>query len=224
MATQIGIITTLIGTATATAADGTIRNLKIGDQVFADEIISTGAGGAVEIEFADGSVMDLGRNSQAVLDSEAYDPSIIQDAAQSADSDIEALQQALLDGVDPTQIGEATAAGAGAGTEGNEGSEPVYVDYLAPEVTPDSGFDTTGIAVEFPVIEEELQAPEEPEVPNFVPETSRTTLKVTESSAGISTSNPSNVTAPLVRLPAPIESFSSPSTKNLIVPTFVLSK
>ena len=164
MATQIGIITTLIGTATATATDGSIRNLQVGDQVFADELISTGAGSAVEITFEDGSVMDLGRNSQAVLDSEAYDPTVVQDVAESTASDVEALQQALLEGADPTQLpgAEATAAGAGAETtDGNEGTAPVYVDYLAPEVTPDSGFETTGIGVEFPVVEEELQAPEE---------------------------------------------------------------
>ena len=69
MATQIGIVKTLTGEVTATAADGSIRTLQVGDRVYANELISTGQAGALEIEFSDGSIMDLGRNSQAMLDS-----------------------------------------------------------------------------------------------------------------------------------------------------------
>jgi hypothetical protein len=72
MATQIGIVQALIGTATAT--DGSIRNLHVGDSVYADELVSTRSGGAVEIEFSDGSVMDLGRDSQALLDNAVFNP------------------------------------------------------------------------------------------------------------------------------------------------------
>lgn len=74
MATQIGIVTTLINTATSTKADGSIRNLQVGDQVFADNLISTGSLGAIEIEFDNGTVMDLGRNSQTILDSKVFVP------------------------------------------------------------------------------------------------------------------------------------------------------
>jgi len=159
MATEIGIIKTLIGTAVATAADGSQRNLQAGDRVFQDEIITTGAAGAVEVEFTDGSVMTLGRSSQTVLDTETFNPLDVAEAPADAESEVDALQQALLEGADPTQIGEATAAGAGAGGSGNEGSDFVTVDYLAPSVIPESGFDTTGISFEFDEIEEELPAP-----------------------------------------------------------------
>ncbi|MBE0439352.1 MAG: retention module-containing protein [Gammaproteobacteria bacterium] len=172
MATQIGIVKALIGTATATAADGTIRNLQIGDQVFADELITTGAGGAIELEFADGSVMDLGRNSQAVLDDTVFNPEAATAVAETTDAEVDAIQAALLAGADPTQIGEATAAGAGVAGEGNEGHQPVVVDYLAPEAPVESGFDTTGIGVLFPEIQEELQTPieDEPVIPSPVNE------------------------------------------------------
>jgi large repetitive protein len=161
VATEIGIIKTLIGTAVATAADGSQRNLQAGDRVYQDEIITTGAAGAVEVEFTDGSVMTLGRSSQIVLDTETFNPLDVAQAPADAASEVEALQQALLDGADPTQVGDATAAGAGTTAGGNEGTDFVTVDYLAPEVTPTSGFDTTGIAVEFPEIEEEVPGPEE---------------------------------------------------------------
>jgi T1SS-143 domain-containing protein len=149
VATEIGMIKTLIGTAVATAADGSQRTLHAGDRVFQDEVITTDAAGAVEIEFSDGSVMTLGRGSQAVLDIDAFDPQAVAQVPTDVDSEVDALQQALLEGADPSQIGDATAAGAGTGSGGNEGSDVVQILYEAPEVTPESGFDTTGITVEF---------------------------------------------------------------------------
>jgi surface adhesion protein len=152
MATEIGIVKTLIGTAIATAADGSQRTLQVGDRVFQDEVITTGAAGAIELEFTDGSVMTLGRSSQAVLDTEIFNPSeyAAAETPEAVADDVEALQQALLEGVDPTQIGEATAAGAGAeGADGNEGADIVIVSYGAPETTPEAGFDTTGISQSF---------------------------------------------------------------------------
>ncbi len=172
MATQIGVVKALIGEVTATAADGSIRTLQIGDMVYANELVSTGDGGAVEIEFADGSVMDLGRNSQAMLDSEVFDPSataIAETASDEVPDDIAAIQQALLEGEDPTQVGEATAAGAGV-EGGNEGHEPVFVDYLNPAITPDAGFDTIGVTNEYDLPEEDIiiLEEEEPVVPEPV--------------------------------------------------------
>ena len=185
MATQIGIVKALIGTATATAPDGSIRNLQIGDPVYADELVSTGAGGAIELEFADGSVMDLGRNSQAMLDDSVFNPTEVAETAATAESDVDALQQALLDGLDPTQALPATAAGAGTQTDGNEGTTAVVVDYLAPEVTPESGFDTIGVANEFPVVEEELGAPDEQPLAGVVPDPESSDESVTISAQGV---------------------------------------
>lgn len=73
MAAEIGVVKAIIGSAMATATDGSIRHPQVGDSVFADELISTGPDGAIEIEFADGDVMDLGRSSQAMLDGQFYD-------------------------------------------------------------------------------------------------------------------------------------------------------
>lgn len=156
MAVQIGIVKSLVGQVTATAADGSIRTLQAGDRVYANELISTGPDGAIEIEFEDGSVMDLGRSSQATLDSELYDPqTAVAESDEPVDDDIAAIQQALLEGEDPTEAGEATAAGAGV-AGGNEGHEAVFVDYLNPEVTPTAGFDTIGVTNEYDLPEEDL--------------------------------------------------------------------
>ncbi len=156
MATEIGFIKGLIGSAIATAADGSQRTLQVGDKLFANEIVSTGAAGAVEIEFIDGSIMDLGRNSQAILDNEVFDPQQATQAQTQVQDDVEALQQALLDGADPTQVGEATAAGAGAQAAGNEGHSSVTVEYLAPQTDVTSGFETTGPSLVLPEIINEI--------------------------------------------------------------------
>lgn len=156
MATEIGFIKGLIGSAIATAADGSQRTLQVGDKLFANEIVSTGAAGAVEIEFIDGSIMDLGRNSQAILDNEVFDPQQATQAQTQVQDDVEALQQALLDGADPTQVGEATAAGAGAQAAGNEGHSSVTVEYLAPQTDVTSGFETTGPSLVLPELINEI--------------------------------------------------------------------
>src|SRR5690606_16815493 len=122
------------------------------------EVISTGPSGAVEIEFADGSVMDLGRDSQALLDTAVFDPAATSSVADTegevVPDDVAAIQQAILEGEDPTEAGEATAAGAG--VEGSEGGhEAVFVNYLNPEVTPEAGFDTIGVNSTIDDIEEE---------------------------------------------------------------------
>jgi hypothetical protein len=175
MATMIGTVKALSGSITATDADGNLRNLQAGSNVHAEELITTGEASVVVIEFSDGSTMDLGRNSQIVLDAEVYDPSqpdnVIVAEAEAAD-----IQAAILADADPTDIAEATAAGAGI-SDGNEGSDFVQVDYLAPEVIPTSGFDTTGISTVFPEIEKEFQAPliDEPSEQDDIPIVSITT-------------------------------------------------
>jgi T1SS-143 domain-containing protein len=159
MATQIGVITAVVGTVTATAEDGSIRTLQAGDRVYANEVISTGPAGAVEIEFADGSVMDLGRDSQAMLDSAVFNPNateLAESEGEAVPDDVAAIQQAILEGEDPTEAGEATAAGAG--VEGSDGGhDAVFVNYLNPEVTPEAGFDTIGVNNTFDeIIDEQL--------------------------------------------------------------------
>ena len=175
MATEIGVVKALIGAVTATSTDGSVRTLQVGDVVYANDLISTGAEGAIEIEFADGSVMDLGRSSQALLDSEVFDPVNIDvaDNEESVSDDVDAIQQAILEGQDPTQTAEETAAGAG-NAAGNEGHDAVFVDYLEPERIPEAGFDTVGVSNTYDFPEADLlfiddTDPEQSDVPSIDP-------------------------------------------------------
>jgi hypothetical protein len=115
MATQIGEIKVIIGKVGLITPDGTPQPLKVGAKVFTDQIITTGPTSAVEIEFIDGSTMALPQNSQAVLDSETFDPlqsrqetdvADLQDAVagvadlQDAVADVADLQDAVADVAD----------------------------------------------------------------------------------------------------------------------------
>ena len=143
MANQIGLIKAIMGTVVATAAADTQRNLQVGDHVSSDEIITTAGNGAVEIEFSDGSMMALGRNSQTLLDND-FSPQ--QSTTQvSVDNDVEDFQQTLLEGSDPTQAGEPTAAGSDTQNNDNEGLDIVQVSYEQQFVEPTSGFITSGV-------------------------------------------------------------------------------
>mgnify|MGYP000414985987 CR=1 FL=1 len=145
MANQIGMIKAILGSVVATATGGTQRNLQLSDTVYSDEIISTAANGAIEIGFSDGSIMDLGRNSQALLDN---DDSPQQNAQQvSRDSYVDEFQQTLLEGADPSQTSEATAAASTTQSDGNEGADIVQVFYEQQFVQPTSGFSTSAVVL-----------------------------------------------------------------------------
>lgn len=170
MATEIGIIKTLIGTVTAKSSTGILRTLKIDEVVFQNETISTGEFSAVEIELSDGSLIDLGRSSETTLN-----PSLVADITPeslSISEEVNAIQQTIASGDDPTQNTEPTAAGAN-GQDSNEGSTIIEVQHLAPETTPTSGFDTTGLNFAFDdeieQIGEELQTLESDNFINSLP-------------------------------------------------------
>ncbi len=167
-AEAIGIVAALSGFAEArNPVTGESRPLQVGDLVFADEIIVTADGSAIAIEFRDGSRLDLGRNSEMALDAEVFNPAVIATlnlpgSERQADSealldalisesayDVNAIQQALLAGEDPSQL-EATAAGPGTGGGGeDEGSSFIVLERSGQQTTPDSGFGTDPVAPSF---------------------------------------------------------------------------
>lgn len=158
MAAQIGIVKTVVGNASATLPDGSTRQLQVGDKLFANEILTTTAAGAIEIELVDGYVTDLGPNAQINLADVAAIHLYTSETEATPDPQVDALQQAIVDGADPTQITKATAAGTEIRIGGNEGSGIVQVNHLAPQVTPTSGFDTTGIGFNADLLEEVIGA------------------------------------------------------------------
>ncbi|MCG7978895.1 MAG: retention module-containing protein [Candidatus Thiodiazotropha endolucinida] len=142
---EIGFVRQVIGEVKATASDGVVRTLQVGDLVFADELIETGGLSSIEIVFNDGGNLSLGRNSQGLLDADVYETVTPEDGSEYAAS-IDAIQQAILLGEDPAAIQEAPAAGSGEAA-GNEGTSFVTVERTGAQTTPESGFETEGLTL-----------------------------------------------------------------------------
>jgi hypothetical protein len=136
----------VIGTVTGTGADvkvtspdGSVRTLGVGDKVFANETIISGAG-PVNIALSGGGTLECAPapNSRSTL------PLL----AVGRPTGLSALQEAILAGADPSQVADPTAAGApaaGGTDEGAGGSHVVIVIEQANSSSSiTSGFTTFG--------------------------------------------------------------------------------
>lgn len=72
-AEPIGLVKTLSGAATVDRA-GTVAALTAGADLMSDDIISTGAEGAIGVTFRDDTTLSMGPNGRMVLDRFAFDP------------------------------------------------------------------------------------------------------------------------------------------------------
>jgi len=116
---SIGVVKVVIGGATATDTTGTLRSLQPGDRIFANDVIQTSAGGAVQIEFSNQSHLEIGRDSSLTLDSSVFDP------ARAAASE----PNAIADDKFPTILADGSAAGSA--QSGNESHDIVVVAWHA---------------------------------------------------------------------------------------------
>ncbi|MBI4204754.1 MAG: retention module-containing protein, partial [Betaproteobacteria bacterium] len=143
----LGTIKSIVGEVKATASDGTVRTLQIGDQVFADEVITTSAGGQLIVALANGQSLECGADASLALHEGLLGTTIAAPTPAAPASDVAALQAAIAAGADPTQVAEATAAGApGAGGPGGDGGshEPVIVGQANAPGFVTAGFTTHG--------------------------------------------------------------------------------
>nr|WP_236689877.1 Ig-like domain-containing protein [Pectobacterium carotovorum] len=143
---MIGVIKFVIGQVFIVALDGSQRLLVAGDRVYSGEEVVTGANGAVSITLPDGKTLDLGRDSRWSDVSNASS----QANADVAD-DVAAIQDAIAQGADPTQVLEATAAGnddTGEAGDGGGGhfNPAVVLNLTAEVVTTPIGYDTAGVS------------------------------------------------------------------------------
>ncbi|MWV13995.1 retention module-containing protein, partial [Pseudomonas sp. R-28-1W-6] len=184
MATLIGIVSQVVGEVFAVAGDGSRRPLVEGDRVYSGEQLVTGAGGAISVAMTNGQVLTLGRDSsmglteQLLAGTEGASQGAAPDSAPAAPSDadltdVEKLQAAIEAGVDPTQLGEATAAGPGAGGAAGAaggGHSFVLLSEVGGALDPIIGFPTEGLGYvpEFPDPEPFIAA--EPQAEDPVPD------------------------------------------------------
>ena len=145
MPTVIGTIKVMMGQAWIEAADGSRRQAMEGEQVMRGEQVVTEQG-AVTVTLPDGKNLDLGRMSQWGGSGAA---TAMADA--TATQDVAAVQQAITEGADPTQILEATAAGnpiiTDAQGEAGEGGRHSFVmlELTGQILDPNAGYPTDGL-------------------------------------------------------------------------------
>ncbi|MEE1675549.1 retention module-containing protein, partial [Agarivorans aestuarii] len=142
IATSSATIVSIQGQAFAVDAQGSIRPLQPGDSVAPGELIITSQGAQLGFHYGDDQYV-LGDNSATKLPE--FEPSQAPSQLNAAnDLDVEALQQAILEGADPTELFEATAAGgtpAGGGSSAGNGGF-VTIDRIGGETIAQAGFDT----------------------------------------------------------------------------------
>lgn len=143
------IVTSQAGIVKAIATNGTERLLRVGDRIYMNEQIATSDAGAVAIEFADGSTMNLGRNVQFILDEEILraDVDTLPEDTVAAENDVRATEAGLIqdENFDPTVNLEPPAAGLDEGTGHEGGFSFIRVEFAEPRVTAVSDFETTEI-------------------------------------------------------------------------------
>jgi hypothetical protein len=163
----VGTVSLVRNEVSATDINGVVHALSNGDKVHFGDIIKTGNDSGVVISLDNGDRFDLGRNSQGVLDTDVvgHDPAM---ARAEALMEADAIAKALEQGVDPTQLMEATAAGGEPGAGDNEGSDsaqaPVVITRTGEVGDVTAGYDTIPQSRGFPeasyVIEDRDLLPE----------------------------------------------------------------
>ncbi|RBM24785.1 retention module-containing protein, partial [Vibrio tarriae] len=162
--TQPVTVTSLSGNVVVVNAQGQARIVNAGDALQPGDIIITVNESGITLQTTQGAVQ-VDANCVACLPEFAADgqPEVqatpVQgeinvdltqlDTANFDEQAIAAIQQAILDGVDPTTALEAAAAGAGAGAGGSANGGAITIAYNFLEVLASTAFDTQGYSQAF---------------------------------------------------------------------------
>ncbi|MDX1352773.1 MAG: retention module-containing protein, partial [Thiomicrorhabdus sp.] len=140
MSTIVGNVSKLEGIVRAiNPVTGEVRVLEAGSPVYAGEIIQTSGVGGVVVDMVNGTLLTLGRDTQMRLDDDVSGYATNVDSGTEGSVDIEALQQAVLEG--NFDALEATAAGE-ALIIGSASDGGVFVERVASAGQVTSGYDT----------------------------------------------------------------------------------
>ncbi|MEP0071323.1 MAG: retention module-containing protein, partial [Marinomonas sp.] len=140
----IGSITQLGGSAIVQSIGGQDRSIKIGDSVFYSETVVTQSDDSVLITFVDETEMAIGPYSTIELSDDVHDFYHVDDFIQSSTVSTSELQQAILDGVDPTLIQESPEAGETIIDDQHRVN--VNIDRNNEGALPGYGFDTNSVS------------------------------------------------------------------------------
>src|SRR5690606_24969081 len=131
MANPVASVTFVQGQAWAKAPDGSLRPLQLGDQLMADEVVVTGDGARIELDFGEGEPVVIAANQEVGLGPDLWEVSVTDPSeAQLADASVQQALTILEQGGDLLDSLEETAAGGGDAGAGG-GNSFVQVERLA---------------------------------------------------------------------------------------------
>ncbi len=116
MAESIGTVSKMTGVAYARAENGTLRDLRLGDDVYEGEVLVTAGGSVVEVSVPDAPAIVLPGDRELLLSNEVILAGNTAEESMIEEDSLSALIAALESGENDILAKlEATAAGIGAG-------------------------------------------------------------------------------------------------------------
>ena len=165
---EVGTVKVAIGEVKVVGVDGVTRTVGVGDKVYAKEVVETGANSVVQVQLANGNMIDMGRESKMTLEGDllagtqetAPRPAVDDAARLAAEANaakIAALQAKLdagdisvadeLTKLQGTAAGGQPAPGAGAAGDGSGSEPPPNLDQ-ANQIGPvTAGFNTAPVTL-----------------------------------------------------------------------------
>ncbi|RZA08067.1 MAG: retention module-containing protein [Moraxellaceae bacterium] len=136
MANSVATVSALQGQAWAKTPDGTLRPLKVGDAVNADEVVITATGAHIELDFGDAQPVSIAGGQEVTMNRDLWtDLATDNQEAALQDESIQEALTALNNGEDLTEVLEETAAGL-AGGGGGGTHDFVQLTRVVEEVDP----------------------------------------------------------------------------------------
>ncbi|MGB1271829.1 MAG: retention module-containing protein, partial [Endozoicomonas sp.] len=118
----IGYVTEVQGDVVATAADGSQRVLQPGDPIYLNEQVSSEAGATAQFQLNNGQVVNVPGQSSIFLNAQF----IASQSGSDIQEDVEAMQEAIAQGEDPSEVTEAPAGGEAQSSDSNPEDQGGY--------------------------------------------------------------------------------------------------
>lgn len=146
-ATPIGTVSIIQGEVLAQGHDGSARRLHMGDPVHEGELITTAAGGSIEVTMSNGRMLPIDEQQAVALDSEVSgavleDTSLATLTMLSSGETLSVIQALTPEAANLLLAQQAAAADASIGADGS-----VFVDLIAATESTASGSYDSGFRV-----------------------------------------------------------------------------
>ncbi|MFD1382581.1 retention module-containing protein, partial [Rhodanobacter aciditrophus] len=138
----VGFVVQISGSVRVQSIDGQERIVNVGDPIFYGETVIAIGNGSATIEFVDGNQIVVANEAVVEITDEVFSFGDAQELVADSSVDFDELQQAILEGQDPTLIQDAPAAGNDGTDDGDSDRVDVSINRSGQEALPSYGYDT----------------------------------------------------------------------------------